>query len=303
MSLVELAAGREVPVELRVLRYFLAVAESGSTVAAAEAMLTSQPSLLRQVRGLEGELGIALFEPGRGRLRLTTAGRQVVALAHEVVSRADDIQRLAIEATNAVPLTVVAPLTFIVDVLAPYLAEPEAAGTVVYPREVPPNAVVHELASGEVDLAVASWPVPERYATRMLTRPQLWAYVPPGHRLARRRTVEAADLSEERLIVLAQEHGTRRIFDEAMLAAGISWEPHLVTNLPVVALALAAAGHGVAVVTDEPQFGLHRAALREGRSAVRLSMLAAWDPRRLSAPAVERFVDAFAAYCRRTRPA
>ncbi len=288
--------------ELRVLRYFVGVAESGSTLAAAEALSTSQPSLLRQVRQFERELGIALFEPGHGRLRLTPAGRRIAALAHDVTARADDIQRLALEGLHSAPISAVAPLTFILDVLAPFLAEPEAAGTVVYPREVQPRDVIEELASGEVDLAISSWPVPERYTTRMLTRPQLWAYVPRGHRLARRRAIEAGDLAQEPLVVLSHEHGTRRLFTEAMLGAGTSWEPHLETNLPVVAMALAAAGHGIAIVTDEPHFGLHRIAIQQRRAPLRLSMLAAWDPTRYSAPAVERFVDIFAGYCRRTRP-
>lgn len=288
--------------ELRVLRYFLAIVDTGSAVAAAEALNTSQPSLSRQIRQLEAELGVELFERGRGRLQPTTEGRRLVPLARDITTRADDIARVAGESVTAAPLTVVAPLTFLEEVLAPFLAEAEAAGAVAYPREVPPSDVVRVLEAGEADLAVSSWPVPDRFATRMLTRPPLWAYVPPTHRLARRRAVEVSELAHEPLIVLEHEHGTRRLFDEAVMDAGVAYEPHLVTNLPVIAMALAAAGHGIAVVTDEPRFGLHQLAVRVRRTPLRLSMLAAWDPKRYSAPAVERFVEVFAAYCWRTRP-
>lgn len=53
-------------VELRVLRYVLAVVDAGSVVGAADQLQTSQPSLSRQIRRLEGDLGFALFgaEPG-----------------------------------------------------------------------------------------------------------------------------------------------------------------------------------------------------------------------------------------------
>jgi DNA-binding transcriptional LysR family regulator len=289
--------------ELRVLRYFLAIADTGSAVAAAAVLNTSQPSLSRQIRHLEAELGVELFERGRGRLRLSSDGRRLLPLARELATRADDLTRLAAESAAPAPLTVVAPLTFIEEVLAPFLAEPEAAGAIAYPREVPPSDVVRVLEAGEADLAVSSWPVPDHFATRMLTRPVLWAYVPPSHRLARRRAVEVTELAHEALIVLEREHGTRRLFDEAMMDSAVTYEPHFVTTLPVIAMALSAAGHGVAVVSDEPRFGLHRLAVRVGRVPLRLAMLAAWDRDRYSAPAVERFVEVFASYCRRTRPA
>lgn len=288
--------------ELRVLRYFLAVADTGSTLAAAQALSTSQPSLSRQIRQLEDELGVALFDRDRRRLKLTAAGRRLVGLARDIAARADDVARLVADAIDAAPITVVAPLTFIVDVLAPFLAQPEAAGSIVYPREIPASDAMTILANGDADFAISSWSVPERYATRVLTRPALWAYVPAGHRLAHRHAIEVSELVGEPLIVLSHDHGTRRLFDESVSAANVSYEPHLVTNLPIVAMALAAAGHGVAVVTDEPQFGLHRIAVRLRRSPLRLSMVAAWDASRYSAPSVERFIDIFAAYCRRTRP-
>ncbi|MGO9178943.1 MAG: LysR family transcriptional regulator [Candidatus Limnocylindrales bacterium] len=288
--------------ELRVLRYFLAIADTGSVVAAAQALSTSQPSLSRQIRELEAELGVELFERGKGKLRVSTSGRRLLPLARDIITQANDLSRLVSEAIATGPLTVVAPLTFIEEVLAPFLTEPEASGAIVHPREVAPSDVIRVLEAGEADLAVSSWPVPDRFATRMLTRPPLWAYVSPTHRLARRHAVEVGELAQERLIVLAHEHGTRRLFDEAIMDAGVAYEPHLVTNLPIIAMALAAAGHGVAIVTDEPRFGLHRLAVRERRAPLRLSMLAAWDAKRYSAPAVQRFVEVFASYCWRTRP-
>ncbi|HVA87463.1 MAG TPA: LysR family transcriptional regulator, partial [Candidatus Saccharimonadales bacterium] len=226
--------------ELRVLRYFLAVADTGSTIAAAEALRTSQPSLSRQVRQLERELAVELFDRSHRRPRLTAAGRRLVAIARDVTTRADDVVRLMAEGIDSAPITVVAPLTFIADVIAPFLAQPEAAGTIVYPREIPASDAMSALDVGDADVAISSWPVPDRYATRMLTRPPLWAYVHPGHRLARRHAVEVTELVREPLIVLSHDHGTRRLFDEAVAAANASYEPHLVTNLPIVAMALAA---------------------------------------------------------------
>lgn len=288
--------------ELRVLRYFLAVVDTGSTVAAAAALNTSQPSLYRQIRQLERELGVELFDRGRGKLRLSNHGRRLVPLARDVATRARDLSRLVTEAVASSPLIVGAPLTFIEEVLAPFLAESGGAGAIVYPREVAPNQIVPALQAGEMDLAISSWPVPERFATRVLTRPQVWAYVPREHHLARRRNIEVRELVGEQLIVLEPEHGTRRLFDEAAIGSSATYQPHLVTNLPIIAMALAAAGHGVAIVTDEPRFGLHRVAVRIRRVPLRLTMLVAWDANRYSSLAVERFVEIFVSYCWRTRP-
>src|ERR1700756_4028990 len=68
--------GRGDSMELRHLRYFIAVAEEGSLTHAAERRLhTAQPSLSRQIRDLELEIGVALLEGGAPGIQLTAAGR------------------------------------------------------------------------------------------------------------------------------------------------------------------------------------------------------------------------------------
>src|SRR6266481_8230343 len=83
-------AGMLARMELRHLRYFVAVAEEQNVTRAAARLHVSQPPLSRQIRDLEDELGIALFEHGAKAVRLTEAGRVFLNEARAVLQRVDE---------------------------------------------------------------------------------------------------------------------------------------------------------------------------------------------------------------------
>jgi LysR family hca operon transcriptional activator len=87
--------------ELRHLRYFVAVAEAGSLKLAAEEKLhTTQPSLSRQIRDLEHEVGTSLFSRGARGVELTAAGRVFLGHARLVLSQAETALRSVRQITN-----------------------------------------------------------------------------------------------------------------------------------------------------------------------------------------------------------
>ncbi|MFS8571592.1 MAG: LysR family transcriptional regulator, partial [Clostridia bacterium] len=78
--------------ELRQLRYFLAVAERLHFARAAESLHISQPTLSQQIRALEEELGVQLFQRNKRHVALTADGEALLAYARQLVALADDVR-------------------------------------------------------------------------------------------------------------------------------------------------------------------------------------------------------------------
>lgn len=286
--------------ELRLARYFLAVADLRSVTRAAAHLRVAQPSLSRQLRGLETELGCRLFDRGPGGVRLTPAGEHLLPMARDLVARVEaaEVAMEAFAAGQQTPFSVVAPATTVADVVAPFLATsgPDAPSITV--REELPSDVFDALAAGEADLAISSGPPPGAMASRPLVRFAVWAYVPRQHRWSRRRRLPIAELVAEPLVVLGPEHGTRRVFDGAVAAAGVAYRRAHQTDSPQIAQALAASGHGVAIVSDDPRYGLHAIGIvgADGE-LVRIPLFAAWNPTGYAAATIGPWVDALTAFC------
>ena len=284
--------------ELRLLRYFLAVVDEGSVSRAALAVRVAQPSLSRQLRQLEAAVGVALFERVPRGLRLTPAGAVFLPMARDLVTRADAAAATmaGLRDKRSVPITLVAPETTVADVIAPFLAARSRETAVVNVREALPSAIFEEVRAGTADVGVSSGSVPVELAVRPIAAFPIWAYVPSGHRWATRTRVTVRQLIREPLVVLGPQHGTRRLLDAAVAAAGGRYVTAVETNVPQVAQALAAGGRGVAVVSDDPRYGLHPLAIQTPGGPLRIPLFAAWDPLHYAAEAIEQLVDVLAAY-------
>jgi DNA-binding transcriptional LysR family regulator len=264
--------------DLRTLRYFVAVAETGSVTAAARTQHVAQPSLSRQLRQLERELGISLFDRRDGRLRISAAGRQFLPVAREVLGRAANARAAAasLAAGRLERVSIAAPGTTLTDVVAPFIATIGPDDPLPAVRESLPRTIYAELSRG-ADLVVGTEPPPAALRSLHLARLPVWAYVPASHPWAGWDQVDLADLLGENLLMLTDDFHPRQALDRAVSIAGRGYGPLLEFGAPQVAQALAAAGRGVAVVSDDPRFDLHPVRIAGTRGPVGISLYAAWE--------------------------
>lgn len=262
--------------ELRTLRYFVAVAEHGSVSAAADVVHVTQPALSRQVRQLERELRLDLFDRRGNRLDLTAAGAQFLPVARDVLRRADDALSAAeaFAAGHLVRITIAAPTTTLTDLIAPFLAT-------FGPADPLPTVVETsgpEALNQGADLAIVTQLPQSSWGRLAVAVMPLFAYVPEGHPWWGRERVTLAELVTERLVVLDPSFRPRQILQEALTAAGRPAPELIECGNAQVAQALAAAGRGVAVVSDDSRFGLHGLRIDTGGVTLRISLFAAWAP-------------------------
>ncbi|MGX1757949.1 LysR family transcriptional regulator [Streptomyces lydicus] len=282
-------------------RYFLAVVRTGTVTEAAQRLHVAQPAVSRQLRHLETELGLVLFDRTGPRLRLTSAGRQFVAVAEDLVSRADRIDSVARHMARGElsRVVVAAAQTTINEVLAPFVATLTPNDPFISVCEVPADQIqttVHEQA----DLGIAAGPAHDpMLAWRPLTDVPLRAYVSPTHQWAThgRHTITLAELVTEKLLLLTREHPARTVLDQAVSTAGLTYTHVTQSSNALMCQALAASGVGVGVVTDLPRFGGHPLLIdTAGPTPLRLQLRACWPPDHYAAQALTTLLDRLAEF-------
>ncbi|MET9226370.1 LysR family transcriptional regulator [Lentzea sp. NPDC003310] len=137
--------------ELRQLRYFLAVAEELHFGRAAARLLIAGPSLSQQIKALEKDLGVALFERDRRSVALTSAGAALVPEVRALLERADELQRHARQLSGSRPVRI-----GYVNWLPPDLTKRTAGVAQLYVDAwvVPSHQQAARVADGSLDLAV-----------------------------------------------------------------------------------------------------------------------------------------------------
>ena len=193
--------------ELRHLRYFVAVAEEGSlTVAAEKRLHTAQPSLSRQIRDLEYEVGVPLMSRSMRGIELTAAGRAFLGHARLALTQAE----AAVEAARraAEPLKPAFALGFMTGTEIDWLPKtmrilhdqlPNMKLTIA--SQFSPDLAA-ELMRGRLDAAfMRAEPHPENLVyRRVLTEPLILVF-PSDHRLAAQEAVDLREIVGERFII------------------------------------------------------------------------------------------------------
>ena len=200
------------PMELRQLRSFVAVAEELHFRRAADRLHMAQPSVSQQVRTLEAELGVTLFDRNRRGVALTPAGTALLDEARTVLAAADQAAAVA-RATGAgqrgrLRVSLTRSLTggiagAIVDAYRARYPDVELDLNVG-------NTMLHveQLHAGDIDVGFVRPPLEDPELEELpLGREPMVCVLPKGHRLARRGTIRPEELRDEPLVWWPENHG------------------------------------------------------------------------------------------------
>lgn len=275
--------------ELRLLGYFVAICEHGTIHGAAEALHVAQPSLSRQIRGLEQSLGFSLFERHPRGVSPTAAGSAFLPIAKDLLTHAARASSTAkaIAAGSGDSLTLVSATTTVTDIIAPFIVSQGSSGPIDNVVETMPEHVYGLFARGDADFAVGTRVPPSEFRSEVIGHAYLWAQVHPDHPFAQLASVPLQRLAQEPLIVMSRAHGVRQMFDDAVQRAGLSYTPAVETESSSLALALAAAGRGVCILSDDSRYGLRTVPIRESRGDLAITLYGVWDDNHFAAARIE----------------
>jgi len=248
---------------LRDLEYVLAVMETGHFGRAAQACHVSQPTLSGQIKKLEDELGVTLFERGRGGARATDTGRAIAQQAKAAMRAAAEIREIAQASQD--PYAGEFRLGLIPTV-APYLIPRFVARlrdalpdlSVIY-REDITERLVRDLETGEIDAAILATPAETDalQAIPLYTEPFRLVF-PDGHALSSLAHLRMADVDRDDVLLLTEGHCFR---DQALaICEKPSPKAANTTSLRATSLEtlinLVAQGQGVTLVPSLAMIGL-----------------------------------------------
>jgi LysR family transcriptional regulator, hca operon transcriptional activator len=242
--------------ELRHLRYFVAVAEEGSlTVAAQKRLHTAQPSLSRQIHDLELELGVELFIRGPRGIELTASGRVFLDHARvallQVEAAAEAARRAAQPARSSFAIGFLTGyemdwLPAVMGILRPQLASTEVT---IHSQDSPDLAA--GLMRGKIDLAfLRSEKQAQGLQFTPLRKDPLVLLMPHDHRLTAKRAIRPQDIEGETYIGVSPVRAPtlRAAIEDYFRRSGLAIKPHYQAENIAMAISLIASTGGVALL-------------------------------------------------------
>lgn len=290
------------------LRTFVKVVDAGGVHRAAAALNVSQPAASRQLQSLEAELGIMLFDRIGRRLRLTLEGEDLLRRGRRLLAEVDSFgeRATALKKGDMGLLRIAATPQVIENTLAKFLGpyRRRHAGVEIQLLEEGGVVMPRGLEHGDVHFALMAVD-DDRFRFRLLYPVHALVVVAAKHPLARRRTIEVAELKDEPLLVPRSEFTTRDWFETACAIARIRPHIFLESMAPHTSMALAGIGYGIAIVPSTvviPNRRVRGIPLMQRSAAVGRWLRIAWDPNRFLAAFARQFIDELSRYCRDDYP-
>jgi DNA-binding transcriptional LysR family regulator len=276
--------------ELRHLRYFVAVAEERHFGRAAARLRMAQPPLSRQIQALEAELGLVLFERNRRQVELTPAGTTLLDHARGIFEAVDlavhEAKRASLGESGRI--VVAYPSTFaysgLPELVRAFRAKFAAVELVL--RELSPQDQLDAIRDHRVDVGFVRAPVDEPGLTTELVRSEpLVAALPSGHPLAGRRSLALALLAKEPFVLFPRARGPAYFDHLVGLCRQAGFTPRIVQEAPQLDIvSLVAAGLGVSILPSSiRRFRRAGIVLRPIVGGPRTELLVVWSAQNRSA--------------------
>lgn len=235
--------------DIKQLTAVVTVAEVGSVTKAAQLLHLVQPAVTRQIRMLEQELGVRLFERTSQGMRPTEAGALLVARARRALH---ELERARAEVRPSPGVLTGAVTVGLLDSAADLLAEPLVSALARSHPGIELRVISgysgylqRWLDDGDLDLSLlynlTSTP---SLNVEPLAREKLWAVGPPSDALHADQPVALADVAARPLVMPAPGHGLRALIDAAAAGTGVSFEIAAQTNSMRLQKLLVQGGHG-----------------------------------------------------------
>ena len=298
---------------LRHLRTFVTVAEQGTVSKAALRLRVAQPALSRQINDLEVELRIRLFDRIRRRLVLTGEGERLLADCRNILSAVDSLSERArlLRRPDAGILKVAATPQMIDGVCSTFLHRYAARFPDVQIKlseAVGPDLLL-KLERGELHLGIGSLQGSQAKNHEFGSFPlPAIEFLAAGHaslQLGSAGNIEIDSLASYPLLLLETSFFVRNTFDAACCLAGLKPEIYIESRTPHTLLALAEAGHGVAIVPSvlpTHRYRLRIARITHRRRPLQFPLAVLWDSRRVLPQYAKDFCEFLNAYMREVFP-
>ena len=286
---------------LKDLKYLVALADTGHFGKAAERTFVRQPTLSAQLKKLEDYLGVKLVERQPKNVQLTEVGKQVVVRARRMLSEGDEI--IALARNNTDPFAGRLKLALI-PTIGPYVLPrvmPKLRKALPDLRlmlyEYQTEALLKKLRDGEIDLGIMALPAPQDgIQSRELYREEFTVALPNGHALGEKSSIKVQDLKGHTLLLLEDGHCLRDQALEVCSRVDVrEVEDYRATSLETLRQ-MVVAGLGITLLPElavESPFGSQRglAVRRFADPAPARTVGAVWRKSSTRAPVIDAVCD------------
>ncbi|GAA5521878.1 LysR substrate-binding domain-containing protein [Aliifodinibius salicampi] len=258
--------------ELRQFKYLLSIAKEGTLTAAADKLYISQSAISQQVKSMEEELGVQLFDRSGQRLRFTEAGKLLHQRAQRIVKEVDGVKKAIDELEELYRGTLTIGVVQTVNAyLMPRVVSffsSQFPDIQLKIQELAAPEIEHKVQNHELDVGISFNPTVERSLTfDALFEEDLLLIVNPNHEFAEKAWMNVNSLDQQKLILLPEGYCTRRIWEDCVLETKIS--PEVQIEMNTINSLLAALEKNITVGTILPALTMQMK-VSDGLKAIKL---------------------------------